>query len=250
MNVVIETLGNEIISDWSFKGYIGASNGGHDVSKMSLSSASMMQSKLKDQRPMPIGSHGYMEWFFNLYGIEKPDPLNIPDFLDVGRKCWAVENRSELTYPVFVKPLRDAKKFTGFVAKSEKDFDLYPELEDWDGPYFCSELIEGEILSEWRWFICEGQVLNVSNYSGDPTLFPNLHTAITVNTVANGEYGSKLPKAYTIDFGCTINRRTGMTWHIIELNRAYSTGPYGINEDDYFKFLKTDWVEMLNQDKH
>ena len=103
MKVVVETLGTEIISDYCFKGYIGATNNGHAVEKLSLTKASMEQNRLLQDMPMPIGSVGYMEWFFNLYGIEKPKPISLPKVLEkhIERTFWTVKSKSELTYPEY-----------------------------------------------------------------------------------------------------------------------------------------------------
>jgi ATP-grasp domain, R2K clade family 2 len=225
MKIVIESLGGKIVSDYCFKGWLGAVNSGHDVTILPLPKASLMQ--LKESKPMPIGSVSYMEYFFNLYGIEKPLPL-------VTGEYEVVNKRSEIKYPKFVKPLVDVKKFTGFVAKSERDFNLYPELEDWDGPYFVREPFEHDIVSEWRCFVHKGRIVNCSYYNGSkPYIFPDV--SVVVSSLI-----SPPPIAYTVDVAVLSNGETVL----VELNDMWAIGPYGCPEDEYFLMLKDRWVQL------
>lgn len=239
MEIVIESLGNEIISDYCFKGYIGAINAGYNVSKLSLSSASLSQTKLKNEKPMPIGSVGYMEYFFDLYGIKKPLPLQATSNLTKASfiKQWVVPFRSELKYPVFVKPYLDIKKFTGFVAKSENDFELYPELKGWDGPYLCAKPFDSNIQAEWRCFVHNGKVVNMSYYNGiNPRITPDYWTlGFLIEQYLNP------PVAYSLDVAILTNGDT----KYIELNDMWAIGPYGLNEDLYFEMLKDRWNEII-----
>ena len=90
MKVVVESLDGKIVSDYCFKGWMGAINDGHDVELMSLPKVSMIQDKIKEEKPMPIGSIGYMEYFFNLYGIKKPSPLQATSNLTAMFDHWIV----------------------------------------------------------------------------------------------------------------------------------------------------------------
>lgn len=67
MKVVIETLGNQIVSDYCFKGWLGACNAGHEVELLSLPKASLQQKRLIEEMPMPIGSIGYFSSFTTSY---------------------------------------------------------------------------------------------------------------------------------------------------------------------------------------
>lgn len=238
MKVVVETLGNEIVSDYCFKGYIGAKNAGHDVEKASLPKVSMNQARFKEERPLPIGSVGYMEYFFNLYGIEKPKPL-VPT--DGSQGFFYVYSRNDLKYPVFVKPLEDVKKFTGFVAKNKDAWNLYPELEDWDGPYLCKNPFESKILSEWRCFIHKGKVENISSYNSvQPDTFPSKYIISSIVDLMNNQNS---PIAYTLDVAVLANEET----KFIELNDMWAIGPYGCDEELYFSMLKDRWNEIIRK---
>lgn len=235
LKVVIESLNNQIVSDYCFKGWLGAANAGHDVKLLSLSAASLQQDKLKEERPMPIGSVEYMEYFFDLYGIEKPLPLHCTSNL-MQNKYQVYESKYDITYPAFIKPNLDVKKFTGFVAKSVKDLDLYPELGDWDGPYFVRKPFISPIISEWMVFVHKGRIINCSYYNGsNPRRFPDPWSiGYLVERYINP------PVAYTIDVAVLDSGETVL----VEFNDMWAIGPYGCNEDDYFGMLKDRWNEI------
>lgn len=250
MKVVIECLdGGEIVSDYCFKGWLGAKNAGHDVILMSLSQLSMVKDRSSLKELMPIGSIMYMQWFFHyVHNIGTPAPLKVhrvPGLFDLD---WEeVETKNKISYPSFVKPLSDIKRFTGFVAKSVSDFDLYPELAGWDGPYFCCEPRRFKIDSEWRIFYHKGEIVNISHYRGDPIALPDeldgsagdFTRQINVNI-------SSLPVAFTLDVGVYLEQNYTFP---IELNDMWAIGPYGCPEGVYFKMLKDRWFEILKGEK-
>jgi len=247
MKVVVESINNQIVSDYCFKGWLGATNLDHDVELMSLSKASMLQKELKEKKPMPIGSVEYMEYFFNLYGIEKPTPLNIHRHIPNVHENWKeLKGRSNIKYPTFVKPLYEVKKFTGFVAKSEKDFELYPELENWGEWYLTIDPFNGNILSEWRVFVYKGKIINISCYSGNSLPFPSSATIHFL--IQDYEKTGKAPIAYSLDFAEVENiELLEISTIFVEANDMWAIGPYGCKEEDYFIMLKDRWNEIIRQ---
>lgn len=241
MKVLIECLDGKIVSDYCFKGWMGAINEGFGAKLMSLPQVSLQREQLKSEVIMPIGSVGYMEYFFELLGIDKPLPLHCTSSLFDG-KYEVVDSKANIEYPNFVKPHLDVKMFTGFVAKSERDFNLYPELMDWDGPYFVRKPFDSDIVSEWRCFVHKGRIVNCSYYNGSkPWMFPNMTWVLAWIS----QYQSP-PIAYTIDAAVLENGKT----ELVELNDMWAIGPYGINEQDYFLALKDRWFEILNTHQH
>jgi len=239
MKVVVETLEGQIVSDYCFKGWLGAENAGYETILHDLSGVSLMQDWYKEHRPMPIGSVTYMEYFFDLYDIEKPDPLQ-PNENDT---YLYVDKKKDLKYPTFVKPLKDVKKFTGFVAKSAAAWDLYPELKEWDGPYLCSEPFKYPILSEWRYFIHKNKIVNVSSYNSEiPNKFPSNSGVLTLVDSLKDQ-GVEI--AYTIDVAVLANGNT----EFVELNDMWAIGPYGCDEDLYFEMLKDRWNQIILNNK-
>lgn len=239
--VLIESDAGEIVSDFSFCGYLGASKenwlneDSYKILKVSINSLSFYLTSTKYEHFLPIGSLEFMKKTAEILGFEMPKPLNIPESLKLycGRKVWE-SNIDEITYPCFVKPLEEAKLFTGFVAKSNRDFGLYPELKGFNGKLMCSEPINN-ILSEWRCFVLKGKVLNCSNYSGDPLIFPDKRK---IEFLINKFFDA--PSGYSLDV-CVTDKET----QLIEVNDGWSLGSYGCDSNDYFKLLKARWFEIV-----
>ena len=239
MLVLIETDIDGISLDVSFAGYCGVmqknwSSKVYEVKKVPVEALSVALIGNKDV-VLPIGSVEYVRRAADLLGVELPSPLNVPSDLApyVGRKIWTAQ-RSELSFPCFVKPLEEVKLFTGFVAKSQESFANYPELKDWQGMCFCSEPI-GEILSEWRCYVLEGKVFNCSNYNGDSLVFPDKNEIqYLVSLYKNAPIG------YSLDVAVT---KTGTK--LIECNDAWALGYYGGDFGDYFKMVKARWLQIL-----
>ncbi len=245
MLVLIETDLGKITLDVSFAAYIGASqlnwNGGtFDVRLVSKDSLAVSMIGRNGKMVLPVGSVEFVRKAAELLEVKLPEPLNIPDGLKkyVGREMWVSKKSElkELNYPCFVKPLYEVKLFTGFVAKSAKDFELYPELNDWDGELFCSEVVS-DIVSEWRCYVLKGKVFNCSCYSGDPLMFPDKNEIqYLVSAYKNA------PVGYALDVSVT---KTGTK--LIECNDAWSLGYYGGDFVDYFKMVKERWLEIFKQ---
>ena len=240
MLVLIETDGDEIVSDYAFNGFLGAmeskwSNPDLLVKKTDYNGLSILIPTNRDKVILPIGSIKFMKKSADLMGFVIPDPINIPDSLKIWsrRKFWS-SNIDSLNYPVFVKPLVDVKLFTGFVAKRRSDFELYPELIGFKGELFCSEPVDG-ILSEWRCYILDGRIINCSNYSGDPLQFPDRGK---IEILLEKYYDA--PSGYSLDVMVTKSDTL-----LIEINDGWSLGNYGCDALNYFKLLRARWLEIL-----
>ena len=243
MVVIYEAEKGKPTLDVSFAGYMGASqlnwkSDTYEVVPASVAGLSIcLQNEYKGEIVLPIGSVEFVRKAAELTGVELPAPLNIPTSLQslVERNVWSCR-RSELKdFPCFVKPLDEVKLFTGFVAKSRKDFELYPELNDWDGMLWCSEPM-GVILSEWRCYVREGKVFNCSCYAGDPLCFPD---RMTIEEGLIKRYHDA-PAGYALDVAVTH-----MGTELIECNDAWALGYYGGDCEDYFKMVKARWLEIL-----
>lgn len=239
MNVVVESLGGKIISDYCFKGWLGATNAGHTVSLTDLKQAQINREYIRPLDPVPIGSIEFMEFFFGLYGIKTPPPLQWTSNLTQVFDQWVVPFKRELKYPVFVKPALDVKKFTGAVFTKQSQWNLYPELVDFDGPYLCAKPFKEKIISEWRVFVYKGEAVNMSYYNGiNPLATPSYNA---IKHFINQYYNP--PVAYSLDVCLLANGET----EYIEVNDMWSIGSYGCDPDIYFKMLKDRWLEILEQ---
>ncbi len=187
----------------------------------------------------PIGTVEFVKAFAEKIGVKLPDPIHATELLKLeGREYWK-DYRKELIgktpgmYPVFVKPQTELKKFTGFVAKSDKDFDLYPEIDWSTTKLFCTQVLEN-IVSEWRCYVLNGKVFACVNYSGDPLKFPN--SAAIRNCIENF---SSAPIAYSLDMAITDHTQ------FVEINDAFSLGYYGGDVELYTKMLDLRWKEII-----
>lgn len=195
----------------------------------------------------PIGTIEFVKAFAEKIGVNLPDPIHATGLLKLEGR-WSIypitrstlkysESNSSPHYPVFVKPYDELKKFTGFVAKSDKDFDLYPEV-DWDNTkLFCTQVIEN-IVSEWRCYVLNGKVFACVNYSGDPLAFPFAHVIYEFV-----ERFTNAPVAYSLDIAI-VDEKIQWKTKFIEVNDAYALGYYGGDVELYTKMLNERWKEI------
>ena len=241
--VLIESDSGQITSDNAFCGWYGAKKfawldkDGYEIKITTMNGLSVIIPMNKDRNIFPIGSADFMKKAAGLFDFNLPDPINIPESLKTvcGRKTWICK-KEDIQYPCFIKPLTDMKLFTGFVIESPKAFQLYPELKEFNGEFFCSDIIEN-IISEWRCFILNGKILNCSNYNGNPLIFPD---KFKIEHLVKSYYDA--PAGYSLDV-CVTNNGT----KLVEINDGWSLGNYGCDPQDYFKILKARWFELIRQ---
>jgi len=168
-----------------------------------------------------------------------PDPIDYPSELKefLGRKIWSSSLYSILKEPqswnIFIKPAKNVKEFVGFALKSKEDLvgRNLPEKDTW---IWCSELMDFE--SEWRCFVCYGEILDLRRYKGRWDLMPD--PEVIQNAVK--KYKNS-PKAYSLDFGIS----SGNTF-LVEANDGFALAPYGLAAKDYARFLSARWSELTH----
>lgn len=197
----------------------------------------------------PIGTVEFVNAFAEKYNIKLPPPIHATELLDLEGRYWVDDCYREdvghpltIEYPCFVKPLTELKKFTGFVAKSDKDFDLYPDV-DWDSTkLFCTQVIDN-IVSEWRCYVLKGKVFACVNYTGDPLKFPRERVIEDMLT----QYKTQ-PTAFSLDIALCVNKGAGdnyLSTKFIEINDAWALGYYGGDVVNYTKMLVERWKEII-----
>ena len=181
-------------------------------------------------------------------GVPIPTADHLPACLEKyrGRKTWhstwrelRAEFRKAGAPPKrFVKPLRKHKSFPAVALFSASDLpDVDDEIDD-------QEVLVAEyvlFVSEWRCFVCRGQILDICRYDGEVLRFPDvpiIQSAIT-------DFGQSAPSAYAIDFGILSDGRTVL----VEVNDGYSVSPYGLNSIDYSDLLETRWNELTSRER-
>lgn len=199
----------------------------------------------------PIGTVEFVKAFAEKVGVKLPDPIHATELLDLEGRWYSegilrdeFKSKTKYPFPIFVKPLTELKKFTGFVARSDKDFDLYPEV-DWDNTkLFCTQVLEN-IVSEWRCYVLNGEVFACVNYSGDSLKFPN-EAAIKILIQ---EFKTQ-PVAYSLDIAITLEEQPLSEYNyystrFIEINDAYALGYYGGDVELYTKMLNERWRQII-----
>ena len=253
--ILIESLdGRQIVTENAFCGWLGATKEewlyeqDFEVKLTTINGLSVYINVNKHRNILPIGSIEFMNRAASIMEIELPKPINIPNSLKdiIERKTWVCK-RKDISFPCFIKPNTDTKLFTGFVATSDSKLDMYPELLGFDGDFLCSEIMSGDIQSEWRCFIVNKKVINCSCYSGNSLVFPD--TRIINNLI---EAYIDAPSGYALDVAVTMN---DFAWkyyktQLVEINDGWALGNYGCDPQDYFKLLRTRWFEIIKQDAH
>lgn len=137
----------------------------------------------------------------------------------------------------FVKPAFDNKLFTGFVAKSEIDLIKLQRLPSHTNVLISSVI---DIVSEYRCFVHKGKLVDMKQYNGDFTVFPNIH--VIENAIA--EFKDQ-PIAYTLDFAILKDN----TMELIEINDFFGIGYCGMNIVTYCKMLDDRWNQLIKNIK-
>lgn len=133
---------------------------------------------------------------------------------------------------MFVKPLGDAKKFTGVLVRGPGDLVGCGDMAA-DTPVWCSEPIR--LIREWRCFVRCGKILDVRPYTGnwrgqfDPHIIEE----------AVPSWQAK-PRGCALDFGVDAEGRTVL----VEVNDGYALGAYGLPPFLYARLLSARWTEL------
>lgn len=100
--------------------------------------------------------------------------------------------------------------------------------------FWVQEIVE--LTSEWRCFVCNGEILDVRPYRRDSWRRPPDPSVVEA---AVGAWSSK-PAGCAIDFGVTADGRT----IVIEVNEGYALGSYGLLPRSYLSLLTVRWREL------
>lgn len=136
---------------------------------------------------------------------------------------------------VFVKPIKP-KEFTGVVLNSILDLIPITKKQD-DIPVYVCEPIN--ILSEFRVYVHEGEVLGVKHYYGDWWRTPD---PMFIDRVVKKYKPS--PIAYGVDIGIADNE--GRCF-VVEANDGCNLGNYGLDSIYYGEMIVARWFEIMSQ---
>lgn len=175
-------------------------------------------------------------------GAPAPPYLTLPTPLlpFAGRDVWETDLgtiRTLEAVPVFIKPLREGKGFTGHVVTRYRDLLETAGLPD-DYPVLAQTPVG--FLSEWRVFVCAEQYQGIGNYKGDPLVFPDparIRAMLTDYTDA--------PAGFSLDVGVTDAGET----LVVEVNDGYALGSYGLPPLRYSRLIQARWDEMAGESR-
>jgi hypothetical protein len=202
------------------------------------------------QRVLPLardtlvaGGLRVVEAAMAVIGMTVPPADNLPACLAHyrGRKVWpSTWGELRARYgakgppePLFVKPLHRNKGFPAVALYDAEDVASASHLPDGHEVLVAEYVV---FLSEWRCYVCRGQVLELCHYQGDPFCYPDAK----VIQAAIRDFGDQAPAGYGIDFGVLTDGRTVL----VEVNDGYSLGSYGLNAVEYAELLEARWLQL------
>jgi hypothetical protein len=140
--------------------------------------------------------------------------------------------------PIFIKPAKGWKRFTGFVVDHADDPRFNGASKNL--PVWTAEPVT--LLSEWRAYVAYGTVraIQFADHGGARAVRPDessIHAAVATLVSAG-----IAPAGFVIDFGVDTNGRT----LLIEMNDGFSVGAYdGLDADAYWAVTAARWFEMM-----
>lgn len=197
-------------------------------------------SEMTDLGP-EVGVSGYIsDIHAALRRIGRPVPSNIdyPTSLQpfLGRTIQetTLGRVRSMSEAIFVKPM-EHKAFTGFVWRGcfDQESRLRVITLSDDTPVYTSTPVN--ILSEYRAFVLDGEILDVRRYKGDWSKVPCRDTIEGALRVL-GAYR----RAFCFDWAVLEGGETVL----VEMNEGYSFGHYGLKPDLYVRMLSARWEEM------
>lgn len=248
----IESL--EFPNDLTFTAFIGAQQKGSDDEIIFFEEIEEVP-KGKDVYGYPYMVITFIEKTIQYLQYCKIDPsiyasIDIPDELKhlTGRNFeykTLKQFKQETNLPIFVKSHSKIKAFpSGVISEQSSRKELFnkdqegKELDD-EMIVMTSEVVD--IVSEYRCFVLNGELMEIKHYQGDFRLFPY----IDVIQRMIKEYKSA-PIAYTLDVGILINQKDFLLKTIlIEVNDMWAVGPYGVDPSLYLKLLKRRWLQIF-----
>lgn len=139
--------------------------------------------------------------------------------------------------PVFIKPSRKTKRFTGFVYSGTSPSDIL-NVSPFE-PVWASEVIN--IQAEWRTYCCNKKPLYTAWCDG------NKHAPPSQAIIA--DICSSMPDNAPYTAGCAIDTAvttTGQTV-LLEINDGYSLGAYdNVPAIDYYLVIHNRWLASSN----
>lgn len=162
-----------------------------------------------------------------------PELPNIFPFQEFLGRHITVAPIEKISYPSFIKPYKQIKAFTGFVATNKLYVDIF--AEGYKGLVLAQDVVE--IISEYRMYINCNRIIGLKHCRGDCLTFPDRFFIEKCFTRAKEVIDHH---AYTLDFGVLEDGST----ILIEINDGWATGNYGLEPHDYYMFVRNRWLQI------
>ena len=241
MKFLVQTINKKLIYDFTFEMNVCEEYHewlGRPITIRNQEGVNFDKIKRPDQY-VPVGSVEFVSAYLEKFYPEARkalEPLNVPEqlFPFAGRTIANITKpedlnqfgNAELLYRKSMTTIKDPNN--GWIGLPE--FDRCKDCQ-------VSTIID-DIISEWRVFVFNGEILDARNYRGDFFVCPDEET-ITKMVKAYKD----APKAYTLDVAVTSKGETV----VIECHRFFSCGLYGFSQPNvYPAMLSQEWFEMKN----
>ena len=230
MKFLIQTINNEIIHDFSRELIESIKFNNWFYNTLEYEYKTTSKALKPDIDTCPCGSVEFVLECLKLRDIDIK-PMNVPEslFKYAGRK---IKNGTfnDLPYYDFIKSNEKIKGITGFIDSFSLSNFKYNE--------FVQLSEEIEILSEYRCFVFQNELVGIKHYTGDFKIFPNIST---IENMIKDFTNS--PISYTIDVGIKDNGET----IVIECHDFFSCGLYGFNDYKLLPLMFYRWYkEKIN----
>lgn len=200
----------------------------------------------------PVGSIEFCLDWFKTFHNKFPKPLNIPIYFNkekfVNRNIETVDlinntiDQEKNKLEKFQKKYVYVKDSNTFKSSISGKYYYTPELL---GKFINKQLQISEyipIISEWRCFVYNGELLSINCYSGNQFKIPNEDLLMEI---INSDLSSS-PISYTLDVMVGEDNVT----RILEVHDFFSCGLYGFSDYQRFPFMLYRWfTEYINKNE-
>ena len=166
---------------------------------------------IAEKGDIPIGDILFVTKFIQgFYGIEHQNPIEIPEYLRTDeflKRDYKIVTYDDIptTGRYFIKDASCLKKFNATINTRFDDIKSWFEqpkskhntqlVLDKSHLFAISEMYD--IESEYRVYVCRGQLEDIACYNGDASLFPDINLINKAINLIN--YNEKWLKSYTLD---------------------------------------------------
>lgn len=196
---------------------------------------------------VPLGSIQFVgEYLRQVHGVDKMNPVEVPEclrkqrFLNrtykiIGYRSIVGEASKINNGDIFLKDVSTLKRFSASCNIDTLIKDGTLNILDKDANYLISEKVD--ILSEYRVYVFEGEILNISNYNGSVLLYPD--TSKILEMVIEMGKDKTCPISYTMDVMIDSKGETS----IIEVHPLAAVGLYSTLFPTRFLYGYHDGIE-------